>query len=65
MVSTSPFVRENSFFTGLTIGLILLGTIVYGVALLLTRTIGKSELKLLPMGDKICAWLIRLRLLPE
>lgn len=48
-----------------TIGLILLGTIVYGVALLLTRTIGKSELKLLPMGDKICAWLIRLRLLPE
>lgn len=43
--------------TALTTGLLFLGAFVYTVALLLTRTIGETEIRLLPMGDRICHWL--------
>lgn len=55
--------RINSMLV--VISLIVLGTVVYTISLLLTRTIGESELRLLPMGEKICKVLIRMRLLPE
>ncbi|SDB97815.1 polysaccharide transporter, PST family [Melghirimyces thermohalophilus] len=45
--------------------LIILGACTYAVTLLLTRTVGAEELRLLPMGDRISQWLTRIRLIPD
>ncbi|WP_185956014.1 putative polysaccharide biosynthesis protein [Melghirimyces algeriensis] len=52
--------------TLLATGLILPGAIIYIIALLLSKTIGRAEILLLPRGEQICHWLTRLKLIqPE
>ncbi|OYD06405.1 putative polysaccharide biosynthesis protein [Paludifilum halophilum] len=48
---------------GVSLVMILFGICIYSVSLLLTRTIGESELLLLPRGDKICYWLNRFKII--
>ncbi|TCS93066.1 putative polysaccharide biosynthesis protein [Hazenella coriacea] len=43
--------------------LITLGAIVYGVSLLVTKTLGERELRMLPMGNRILRICIKLKLI--
>lgn len=62
---TLPDDASRWTYTLISVVLCLIATFIYGIALLLTGTIGEQEIRLLPMGTKLIQLFTRLKLIKQ